>query len=119
MKFSTAMRKGSEQHPQSFIGLFEFSNSTIIKTCAMGAGLVGVFGFTRAEEVRSSSGILDPLFTCYPMLQDKTILCPEEPCRTQYPDSFHTLYMLIEHLNDVHEWPREDIATWLEQFEEE
>lgn len=43
------------------------------------------------------------------------VFCPAESCAEL--DDNEDLFGLVQHLNDDHQWKREDIATWLEELD--
>ena len=51
-----------------------------------------------------------------PALVDEETTCPVcwNPHEDEDNDRTYSISLAVQHLNDIHEWPREDIADWLE-----
>ena len=103
--FSEAIREGAKLTAQAFgqgIGLDGAS------TCAWGAGVHAIAGSLE----RTVYDACDPL-TLFPYLTQETA-CPADGCG--YVND--SIYLMIYHLNDAHQWGRSAIADWLESEEE-
>lgn len=110
MRLSDAIRKGCEQHPQSFGRLFEFRGYDVVASCAMGAALMGVYG---AEGYALNTSNLEKEF---PLLKR---IAHSPVSGTVYHRLPFSLADQIITLNDHHKWTRERIADWVETIEEE
>lgn len=112
MKLSEAIRLGAMLHEQC-AGMMELRNSDgdVIATCALGSARAA--GFPIKENRRGYA---------VEHSADESILCPLRnpdgaPCRVWDAATIRGLYLVIAHLNDVHEWTREQIADWVETVE--
>jgi hypothetical protein len=99
-ELADAILAGARRRPlQSFGEYYKGRNSS----CALGAAYEGIYRLPReAEGIKPRR--LDLLFDC---LDNTVRVCPA--CgRKRLP-----LGAIIIHLNDHHEWTREQIAEWL------
>lgn len=99
-ELATAIRLGASRRPvQAFGHYFEGHRSS----CALGAAYEGMYRLPKAADDLRPRG-LDRLFDC---LENSIRRCPQG-CRKTLP-----LAAIIVHLNDDHQWDREQIAAWL------
>jgi len=95
----------------------------ICLTCAIGAVYVAVRGLEAPEGQRPEE---DLLFQAFPILR-MVVECPVEDCWCKQEDgdepdqalrgSPYSLGNIASHLFENHEWPREQIAAWVESIE--
>jgi hypothetical protein len=94
-----AILAGSKRGPQCFGSYFDERGGS----CALGAAYDGIYLLPPHHE-HARPNHLERLFRC---LDDLSKRCPGG-CRKQLP-----LAAMIVHLNDDHQWTREQIAEWL------
>lgn len=95
-----AIRLGITRRPQQSFGEYYRGRGA---SCALGAAYEGIFRLPAyAEGIHPHR--LDRLFEC---LDFSITACPAG-CRKRIP-----LGAMIVHLNDHHEWTREQIADWV------
>lgn len=125
MKLSEAIREGSKIRPQiRGKGDFGFNEFRQICSCAMGAafeatGLVNVIdtGLDWPVYAAGPTITLDKLFELWPVL-NVMVDSPVEPCDMCYPKVHKkSVARIITHINDYHDWTREQIADWVESIE--
>lgn len=104
MKLSEAIRLGSMLHPQGRKAFFAPSGAT----CALGAALSAI---GHSASVVTDSQMYDDLRERWPVLNVRV----NQPHNTK-ADSFPLMYV-IEDLNDVSDWTREQIADFVEAVE--
>jgi len=99
-ELAEAILEGIERRPeQSFGEYFRGRKSS----CALGAAYEGIYRLPReAEGIKPRR--LDLLFDC---LDNQVRVCPD-CAKKRLP-----LGAIIIHLNDHHQWSREQIAEWL------
>lgn len=128
MKFSAAIRLGSQMNKPTKKGWYGRNEQGEMETCAIVAGMIGG-GFIREGE-----GVtLEPVGKCETTANyDKrsgtfvnAIKCPAEwmavaasvepfPCGCNTLDN---VWGCIQHLHDEHQWTREAAADWVEKIE--
>ncbi len=95
-----AIREGMKHRPQQAFGDYFKGRQ---RSCALGAAYEGIYRLPEdVEGVRPKR--LDRFFDC---LDGVVRRCPEG-CKKRLP-----LGALIVHLNDDHQWTREQIASWV------
>jgi hypothetical protein len=97
LTLSEAIRIGAMLKPQAF-GWYEQGGGT----CAIGAAGDAVGGLTNVTKTR------------WPIL-DAHVMCPVEACS----GNVHNVGAIVVHLNDNHQWTREQIADWVQTVESE
>jgi hypothetical protein len=123
--FSDAIRYGATLRPQAF-GAYTRGHST----CAWGAGLEALLGRPLTiEECLSEEGLKKiiadtALWSRFAYLRTKV----PSPCgcvrvegfqnRDYSPNTSKSIANMIVHLNNEHEWSREQIADWLQSEED-
>jgi len=104
MKLSEAIRIGSKMHSQAFGVTYVWDRvkgaHVIKESCVWGAAVAG-------------GGCNEFVGATWPFIYAYDVSCPACEC---LPNDVHGTMI---HLNDDHHWPREAIADWVEQFEEE
>jgi hypothetical protein len=100
-ELAEAIRAGSKLRPQSF-GCY-FSDDG--RSCALGAAYEGIYVLPQAAGA-AMPGLLERFFHC---LEYTARECPHG-CNKRLP-----LASMIVHLNDDHEWSREQIAKWVDR----
>jgi len=104
MKLSQAMREGAKVHEQHFNSMFQHRNRQIVRSCALGAALVGLFG-THTPEDKMLSDI------------ERETGAPLHGAATNpVTGAEDELSEVILFLNDAQRWTREQIADWLESI---
>jgi hypothetical protein len=99
-----AIAEGSKRRPMQAFGEY-FSNKG--GSCALGAAYEGAYALPRdPEEAHAIRPRLDRLFDC---LENVRRRCPVG-CNKRLP-----LNAIILHLNDDHQWTREQIVEWLKK----
>lgn len=121
MKLSEAIKLGSMLHPQG-TGAYASEEhtflmgqqvSTGIRTCAYGAALIAVGNSVEVCLSKSIEIQVDAPDE-WDTVTERILVCPADGCgKVDRGDN------LIFHLNDDHEWTREQIADWVEQKEAE
>lgn len=101
--FSEAIREGAKVRPQAFDSYFNSGGS-----CAYGAGLEAMTG-----RITAAPSLVVEQFR---YLMDSGATCPA--CLSDEAEPYKTIAKVIFHLNDDHQWTREQIADWLESEEE-
>lgn len=112
MKLSEAMRLGATLKPQAFGRITRFLlhlDNAPLGTCALGScldaiGKLPLIGMVLPGELYPREWV-DFLET--------TAACPVKGCQ----DDHECVSIVIVHLNDEHEWTREQIADWVETVE--
>lgn len=100
--FSEAIRDGAKRRPQGFNFYFSEGGS-----CAFGAAMEAIF------EVRDETP--GACVRLYPYLDNRSGPCPA--CKKR-ANVYVSVSSMIFHLNDEHKWTREQIADFVEQYEE-
>jgi hypothetical protein len=95
-----AILEGAKRRPSQSFGSYFSDNGS---SCALGAAYDGIYHL-REVDGHTRPRRLDYLFEC---LDNVALACPVG-CKKKIP-----LGALIVHLNDDHEWTREQIAAWL------
>lgn len=98
MKLSEAIRLGAMLRPQAFGAWFSADG-----TCAMGAAMDAV-GLTESDYHRT--------WSVWPNTLEIRTRCPES--RVEHCTCGPSLSIVMQCLNDIHRWPREAIADWVE-----
>jgi hypothetical protein len=99
-ELAAAILDGAAHRPQQAIGTYY---EGLHASCALGAAYEGMYRLPeRAEGVQARE--LWRLFDC---LENTLRRCPEG-CRKRV-----SLASMILHLNDDHQWTREQIAAWV------
>lgn len=129
MKLSEAIREGAKKREQCFGTIFASQWEDTVdgppkmiecKSCAWGAALEG------AGLVNPATDDLDPDYDEYLEKFDGLmeahlidsygtfgqVSCPEPAC--ELADHQYDIPYMVEKLNDMHHWTREQIASWLE-----
>lgn len=118
MKLSEAMRIGASWTGQAFWRMKDAKGNT----CAMGSVLATLgHKFTEpylsgslAARYRRHKKYIDLLERKFPILSKEYPDCPVRKC----PMVSHlNTRLVIQHLNDSHQWTREQIADWIETLE--
>lgn len=118
MDLSTAIREGAKFRPQGKGHLFSrvsphgFHFRGVDLSCALGAAFECLTG-TTADGYDNEQDAYDALAAAFPALGRRV----PTPCGGSahgciYNDG--TLRTIIPHLNDQHDWTREQIADWIE-----
>lgn len=101
VELAEAILSGARRRPkQSFGTYFDTQGGS----CALGAAYEGIYRLPR-NMADATPRRLDRFFHC---LENVSRRCPAG-CRKQIP-----IGAMIVHLNDDHQWTREQIADWLE-----
>jgi hypothetical protein len=103
MELSEAIEMGSMLGKQVFGGY----GSEYTGTCALGAAALAA-GLRRGD----GTPLLAKLDKIFPILNKGV----ESPCCC-FDGQKHSIACIIPHLNDYHEWTREQIARWVRSFE--
>jgi hypothetical protein len=103
-KLSQAIRKGAEAGPQCFYKPLGLGGGS----CALGAAYLAVGKWWT--ELTGAGGAWTDLFR-----RMRHAVCPVPGCG-EIPGKLVASAIII-HLNDDHQWTREHIADWVEQFE--
>lgn len=109
MKLSQAIRNGAKLRPQARLAFFYAG-----KSCALGAAYEGYYGSTNT----SMEEVADCLSRRFPVLRlllnkSQVPSCIEGDGKDQY-----LLNNVVTTLNDYKGWTREQVADWVETFEE-
>jgi hypothetical protein len=99
-ELAKAIREGVRHRPRQAFGEYFKGRAS---SCALGAAYEGIYRMPREVEGFHPHR-LDRLFEC---LDFSIMRCPAG-CTKRIP-----LGALIVHLNDYHEWTREQIADWV------
>lgn len=112
MKLSTAIREGAKLRPQAFRAYF-YTKNGVICSCAFGAAYEAVTGnLPRRGNKNYIDEVITPVLDAnFPVLQTfERFACPaDKNCTICSP------FNIVTHLNDTHDWTREQIADWLEE----
>jgi hypothetical protein len=103
-ELAAAIRKGAERRPDQAFGDYFIGRRA---SCALGAAYEGMYRLAEDMGGKRPTKDLEWFFDC---LESTIRYCPIEGCKKHL-----VLSSMIVHLNDVHEWTREQIATWVEQ----
>jgi hypothetical protein len=103
-ELAAAIRKGAERRPNQAFGDYFIGRNA---SCALGAAYEGIYRLAEDMGGRRPTKDFEWFFDC---LDSVIRWCPVEGCKKHL-----VLSAMIVHLNDAHEWTREQIATWLEQ----
>jgi hypothetical protein len=103
-ELAAAIRKGAERRPDQAFGDYFIGRRA---SCALGAAYEGMYRLAEEMGGRRPTKDLEWFFDC---LDTTLAWCPVEGCKKHL-----VLSSMIVHLNDVHEWSREQIASWLER----
>ena len=103
-ELAAAIRKGAERRPDQAFGDYFIGRNA---SCALGAAYEGIYRLAEDMGGRRPTKDFEWFFDC---LDSVIRWCPVEGCKKHL-----VLSAMIVHLNDAHEWTREEIATWLEQ----
>src|SRR5262245_11225836 len=99
-----AIRTGAEKRPEQAFGHYFVGRHA---SCALGAAYEGVYRLAKEMGGQRPTKDLVWFFDC---LEGMVLGCPAEGCKKRL-----LLGAMIVHLNDHHQWSREQIATWLEE----
>lgn len=119
MKPSEAMRLGAMSTEQAFVTM----GDGVAKACALGAMMIGYghgndpYGMLYdpahpASEVTALHMPVHPEYAHRLQVGNRYEPCPHHGCRLT--DLTGGGFALVVHLNDLHKWPRNKIADWLE-----
>lgn len=133
-ELAAAMRRGMQFGGQArgiFVAVHEFGAGVReLRTCAVGAVLLGTEGISGdiMESVammlappglvippalaNSIGKVIQRLLDKHPVLMERCG-CPQPDGCVTRPQDWEVIN-IIEHLNDVHRWSREQILAWLE-----
>jgi hypothetical protein len=103
-ELASAIRAGAARRPDQAFGDYFVGNRA---SCALGAAYEGMYRLARDMDGKRPTKDLTSFFDC---LEGIVRGCPIEGCKKRL-----LLSAMIVHLNDHHEWSREQIATWLEE----
>ena len=103
-ELAAAIRAGAARRPDQAFGDYFIGRRA---SCALGAAYEGMYRLAEDMGGKRPTKDLEWFFDC---LETTLRWCPVEGCKKHL-----VLSSMIVHLNDVHEWSREQIATWLEQ----
>jgi hypothetical protein len=103
-ELAAAIRKGAERRPDQAFGDYFIGNRA---SCALGAAYEGMYRLAEDMGGKRPTKDLEWFFDC---LETTLRWCPIDGCKKHL-----VLSAMIVHLNDAHQWTREEIATWLEQ----
>ena len=104
MKLSQAIREGAKLHEQHFNSMFQHRNRQIVRSCAFGAALVGLFGSRQTEDKMLSD------------IERETGAALHGAATNPVTGAEDELSEVILYLNDEQRWTREAIADWLESI---
>ena len=113
MKLSNAIREGAKLRPQGFKAYFDEENG-VVCSCALGAAFEAVTGkLPRLGNANYIDEIVLPILNTNFSFFNTTArcACPVEDCNSEIFSPFN----LIIHLNDTHNWTREQIAGCLKE----
>jgi len=102
-ELATAIRVGSERRPEQAFGDYFIGRHA---SCALGAAYEGVYRLAEDMGGKRPTKDLAWFFDC---LENTARSCPVDGCKKHL-----MLSGMIIHLNDHHEWSREQIANWLD-----
>jgi hypothetical protein len=103
-ELANAIRAGADRRPEQAFGDYFVGRNA---SCALGAAYEGMYRLAKDMGGKRPTKDLVWFFDC---LESTVKWCPVEGCKKHL-----ILSALIVHLNDHHEWSREQIASWLEQ----
>ena len=103
-ELASAIRAGAKRRPDQAFGDYFVGRRA---SCALGAAYEGIYRL--AEDMGGKRPTMD-LVGFFDCLEGSVRRCPIEGCKKQL-----LLSAMIVHLNDHHEWSREQIAAWLEE----
>ena len=103
-ELASAIRAGAARRPDQAFGDYFIGSRA---SCALGAAYEGMYRLARDMDGKRPTKDLTSFFDC---LEGTVRKCPIEGCKKSL-----ILSAMIVHLNDHHEWSREQIATWLEE----
>jgi hypothetical protein len=103
-ELASAIRAGAERRPEQAFGNYFVGRRA---SCALGAAYEGIYRLAKDMDGQRPTRDLVDFFDC---LEGSVRWCPVEGCKKHL-----LLSALIVHLNDVHEWSREQVAVWLEE----
>ena len=108
-ELATAIRVGAGRRPAQAFGDYFVGRHA---SCALGAAYEGLYRLAEDMGGKRPTKDLRWFFDC---LENTASWCPVEGCKKHL-----LLSGMIVHLNDHHEWSREQIANWLDppQIEE-
>jgi hypothetical protein len=103
-ELAAAIRVGAERRPEQAFGDYFVGRRA---SCALGAAYEGMYRLAEDMGGKRPTKDLTWFFDC---LESTFRWCPVDGCKKHL-----VLSTMIVHLNDRHQWSREQIATWLEQ----
>jgi len=103
-ELASAIRAGASRRPEQAFGDYFIGRRA---SCALGAAYEGMYRLAADMGGQRPTRDLTNFFDC---LEGIVRACPVEGCKKRL-----LLSAMIVHLNDHHEWSREQIADWLEQ----
>ena len=103
-ELAAAIRAGAARRPDQAFGDYFIGRRA---SCALGAAYEGMYRLAEDMGGKRPTKDLEWFFDC---LETTLRWCPIEGCKKHL-----VLSAMIVHLNDVHQWSREQIAAWLEQ----
>lgn len=108
LTLSKAIRIGAKKRPQCFKSVFKDVRGLGIHSCVVGAAYEALWDSTFPDSYHAGMNRVSNTN----ILKVKT-LCPSFKCH--YENDY--IIFMLEHLNDVHYWTREQIADWVESIE--
>jgi hypothetical protein len=103
-ELASAIRAGAARRPDQAFGDYFIGSRA---SCALGAAYEGMYRLAKDMDGKRPTKDLTSFFDC---LEGTIRSCPVEGCKKRL-----LLSAMIVHLNDHHEWSREQIATWVEE----
>ena len=103
-ELASAIRAGASRRPEQAFGDYFVGSRA---SCALGAAYEGIYRLAADMGGQRPTRDLTSFFDC---LEGTIRGCPIEGCKKRL-----LLSAMIVHLNDHHQWSREQIADWLEQ----
>ena len=103
-ELANAIRAGAARRPEQAYGDYYVGRYA---SCALGAAYEGIYRLAKDMDGRRPTKDLTWFFDC---LEGTIRWCPVDKCKKHL-----LLSAMIVHLNDVHHWSREQIASWLEE----
>lgn len=100
---AAAIRAGAGRRPEQAFGDYYIGQRA---SCALGAAYEGMYRLPTEMSGQRPTRDLDRFFDC---LEGRVQWCPVVGCKRHL-----LLSAMLVHLNDMHKWSREQIATWLE-----
>jgi hypothetical protein len=110
MTLAEAVRLGAAQRPQCYGLPFRYEQPGILGSCFAGAAYEGLTDTVDLAYARGSR-VYDVLRATFP-IASRPVVCPVGGCGDSGP-----LLSGATHLNDWHEWTREQIADWVSELE--